>query len=118
MMRTMNNNLIVQNVPWTLTIIPGSSKNNKKLVSQLLTVISKLSKFQKDNLDTKSAFLNKYREDFPEVMPPIVLSFVACCTLVEVDLDTKKLVLLFCNWPVAFIRNLTEQVGLICPTNR
>ena len=91
--------------------------NNKKLAPKLLTVISKLSQFQKDNVDAKSAFLKKYREDFPEVTPPIVPSFESCCTLAEVDFDTKKFVLLlFSNWPVAFIKNLTEQVRLICPT--
>lgn len=65
--------------------------DNKKLASQLLTaIISKLNKFQKNDVHAES-------EDFPELIPPIVPSFVACCTLVEVDFNNKKLVLLFSN---------------------
>ena len=41
--------------------------------------------------------------DFPEVIPPIISSFAACCTLLEAHFDTKKLVFLFSNWLVAFI---------------
>ena len=37
-----------------------------------------------------SVFLKKYREDFPEVIPPIVPSFMAYCTLVEVDLTKEN----------------------------
>ena len=100
--------------------------DNKKLVPQLLKVISKLNKIQKNDVDVQSGFLKKYRENFPEVIPPIVPSFVACCALV-VDFKTKKLVLLFSSWPVAFIgdgcsikklagEKLAEQVRLICLT--
>ena len=62
MIRTLNNDIIVQNVPWALTTIPGRSMGNKKLASQLLTVISKLNKLQNGDVDAKSAFLKKYRE--------------------------------------------------------
>ena len=56
-------------------------------------MISKLNKFQKDGFDAQSVFLKKSREDFPEVIPPIIPSFMACFVLFEVDFDTKKLVL-------------------------
>ena len=53
-------------------------KKKKKPASQQLTVLSKLNKFQKDDV---FAFRKKYREDFPEVIPPVIVSFVTCCTL-------------------------------------
>ena len=52
----------------------------------------------------RSLLSKKYREDFPNVIPPIASSFVACCTLVEVGFNSKKLVF-FSNWLVAFIGN-------------
>ena len=57
--RTLDENFNVQNVPWTLTIIPRGYMDKKKLASQLLAVISKLNKFQKDNVDGWSAFLKE-----------------------------------------------------------
>lgn len=123
MIRTLDEDLNVQNIPYALTTIAGGSMDNKKLQSQLLSVISKLNKFQNnDGVNAKSAFLKKYSEEFPEAIPPIVSPFLACCSLVEVDLNAKKLDLCFDNWPVAFVgdgcsvnklagEKLAEQIG-------
>ena len=59
MIRTLDQNINVQNVPWALTIIPSGFMDNGKLTSQLLAVIFKLNKFQKDDVDAQSAFLMK-----------------------------------------------------------
>ena len=129
MIRTLDENLNIQNIPWALTTIPGGSMDNKKLVSQILTVISKLKKFKNDDVDAASAFLKQYRETFPDTIPPVIPSFVACCSLVEVDLVAKNLHLKFDNWPVALIgdgcsvnklagKKLGEQIGLVSPNTR
>ena len=68
MISTLHQNLNVQNVQWAFTTIPNSVMDNEKLVSQLLTVISKPNRFQKDDVDVQSAFLKKYGEDVPEVI--------------------------------------------------
>ena len=97
MISTLHQNLNVQNVPWAVTTIPNSVMDNAKLVLQLLTLISKPNKFQKDDVDVQSAFLKKYGEDVPEVITATVQSLVLYGTLVEVDFDTKKLILHICQ---------------------
>lgn len=115
----------VQNVPWAPKTIPGGSMDNKKLALQLLTRISKLNKFQKDNV----CFLKEIQRGFPRSDTTNRSIFYDILYVSRSWFDKRKLVLLFSNWPVALIgggcsvkklagENLEDQVGLICPTTR
>ena len=59
MVRTVDENFNIVNIPWSLSKIPGGSSNANKLCSQIMSVIRTVNKFSSfsNDLDAETNFL-------------------------------------------------------------
>ena len=126
MIRTLDENLTITNIPWALTKIPGGSMDSDKLCSQLLLQIQCVIKVEPT---AESQFLKKQQILEPDVIHPVPPTLFRCCKLESVDFDKKDIQLCFENWPVALVgdgcsvnkkagEQLTTEIGLLSPTTR
>ena len=131
MIRVLDHNFGIQNLPWALTNIPGGSMDHQKLVSQILSIIHQLNIFMLPGyVDAESEFLKLFRETFPDTIPPSGLPAIMRCTVLEnCNFDNKVIDLIFDNWPVALVADgcgvnpkagekLVADFGLLSPTTR
>ena len=131
MLRTLDENLIITNIPWALTSIEGGSMNSIKLCSQIMSIISSINKFKFGITFENAAttFFKEFSYKYPNDMSPTPPSIFKCTTIENLDLEEKKIDLLFENWPVALVGDgcsvntkageiLTTQIGLVSPTTR
>ena len=128
MIRCLDENYKITNIPWALTKIPGGSMDSQKLCDQIITQIATINK-PKETADRE--FLTQLRLHHEEegTICPLPPMFFKCCTLESVDFIQKKIQLVFENWPVAIVADcckvnqkagemLTEECGLLSPTTR
>ena len=129
MIRTLNDDLKITDVPWALTEIDGGSMDANKLCSQVVNIISNVSKFTFATYNAAQCFLRDYSKRFPEEIPPSPPSIFKCTTSEHIDWEERKIDLLFENWPVALVGDgcsvnkkageiLTSHIGLLSPTTR
>ena len=120
MIRTLDEELTVTNIPWALTKIPGGSMNHQKLCFQILNQIQTVNKVDPS---AYSEILGKLEKLEPEIIHPHPPPFFKCCKLVSVDFDTKHVEL---NWLVATVADgcgvnhkaievLTNEIGWLTP---
>ena len=69
MIRTLNDDLKITNIPWALTEIDGGSIDANKLCSQVLNNISYVNKFTFATDNAEQCFLRDYSKKFPEEIP-------------------------------------------------
>ena len=69
MIRTLNDDLKTTNVPWALTEIDGGSMDANKLCSQVVRIISNVSKFTFATDNAAQCFLRDYFKQFPREIP-------------------------------------------------
>lgn len=67
MIRTLNDDLKITNVPWALTEIDGGSMDANKLCCQVLSMISSLNKFKSASSNASECFLRDYSERNPTI---------------------------------------------------
>ena len=130
MIRTLNPDFDVVNVPWALSKIPGGSMDHTKLVSQIISVINNVQTFGASSFeDAKITFLRNFEAEFPDSIAPSPPSIFRCCKMSSIDFETKSIQLVFENWPVALVADgcstnvtagefLVEHYGLMSPTTR
>ena len=130
MIRTLDHNFDIVNVPWGLTKIPGGSMDHQKLVSQIISMVNSVQKFGVSSFeDARITFLRQYETHFPDSIAPSVPSIFGCCLLSSVDFETKNIQLVFENWPVALVADgcrtnitageyLVTHYGMMAPTTR
>ena len=125
--RTINNDIDVVNVPWTLKMIPGGSMNADKLVIHLLKTIASLENLGSQSADKVIPHMLLRENDalsFPS--PPIYFN---ACTVLHFDADLKIISLEMPRWPVGInadgcstnesgAKKLIERYGLVSPSMR
>ena len=129
MIRTLNDDLKITNVPWALTEIDGGFMDETKLCSQVVNIISNVNNFRFVTDNAALFFLRDYSKKFPEEIPPSPPSIFKCTTYEHIDWGERKLELFFENWPVALVGDgcsvnkkageiLTSHIGLLLLTTR
>ena len=103
MIRTLNDDLKITNVPWALTEIDVGSMDANKLCSQVVNIISNLNKFTFATDNAAQCFLRDYSKKFPEEIPPLPPSIFKFTTYEHIEWEERKIGLLFENWLVAFV---------------
>ena len=78
MVRTLDENYNVTNIPWALTEIPGGSMNSTKLCDQILTQLSLVLKI---SVTAEEEILKKLREVEAQTIHPLPPPIFKCCTL-------------------------------------
>ena len=125
--RTANSELQVTNAPISLHSIEGGSMDRHKLAVDLMNVIDEVKP-----VTGESAFSCFIKDPLLGDRPDGVVSppeFFRCCSFVNIDHNTKKMELMFDNWPVciaadgcstnsAAIELLVDKIGLLSPGTR
>ena len=131
MVRTLDEEWNIVNVPWALSKIPGGSMDNVKLASQLVNVMGSINKFQNPSVvNAEASFLRTFESQFPNEIAPKPPSIFRCTTIIsDIGFLNKHIDLLFENWPVALVgdgcgvnpkaaERLTYLYGLLSPNLR
>ncbi len=129
-LRTIDTDLEVLNIPWMLKEIPGGSLNADKLVIHVMNVIGsiRLRKLPNDSAANYrvSDILLKTGDGLSIPKPPFYFS---SCSLLHFDLENKVISLDMPDWPVAINGDgcstntsagtkLVERFGLLSPNMR
>ena len=126
--RTVDPNLSVVNVPWSLTEIEGGSLNSAKLEDHILRIISRVHPVPVNATSALYREAERQNIDGWDVIPKPPILF-DCCELTSVDFVVKKIEFLLKNWPVAVVgdgcstnscamKNLVDYIGLVTPSAR
>ena len=131
MVRALDENFDIVNVPWKLTEIPGGSMNHCKLVSQIVSIVNSVQTFgsQKKFESARKTFIHKFESEYPDSIAPTPPSIFDCCMLTSIDFDLKSIHLVFENWHVALVADgcsvnktagevLVARYGLLSPSTR
>ena len=128
MMRALDDEWNIVNIPWALSNIPGGSMDNVKLASQLVSVMGSIQSFRQLPSAEKE-FLKSYEDEYPNEIAPTPPGIFKCTILEDIDFLNKEINLLFENWPVAFVgdgcgvnplagERMTRLYGFLTPTTR
>ena len=90
--RTLNDDLKIRNVPWVLTEIGDGSMDANKLCSQVVKIISNVNKFTYGTDNAAQCFLRDYSKKFLEEIPPLAPSIFKCTTYEHIDWEERKIV--------------------------
>ena len=90
MIRTLDEDFSIVNLPWGLSEIPGGSMDHKKLSYQYLKIIAQVTVFNdKSFVDAETSFLNDFSSNYPELIRPIPSPIFRCTSLISVNYSTK-----------------------------
>ena len=92
MIRTLNDDLKIRNVPWVLTEIDDGSMDANKLCSQVVKIVSNANKFTYGTDNAAQCFLRDYSKKFLEEIPPLPPSIFKCTTYEHIDWEERKIV--------------------------
>ena len=131
MLRTINNDFNLLNLPWVLTSISGGSMDNVKLVLQLVSIIHQVQNFKNPRMNhAESVFLKQFSETFPDTIRPAIMpSIMKCCQLESCNFEEKVIDMKFDDWPTALVADgcgvnpkagekFVNDFGLLSPTTR